>query len=142
MADGAQAMIHRLDCKVDGSEYALLVSHSAARGDLGLQLRVAATLSLTGRGKVCAELRGLYVKPTHRRQGLARALMLEAEKIVATEFGSETINLVVKAENERAISLYRSLHYSPCYVYPDGDIMMCKRINPDIIAGPLPAKKS
>jgi ribosomal protein S18 acetylase RimI-like enzyme len=52
----------------------------------------------------------LYVKPAHRRQGLARALMAQLE-IWARARGDRQIGLQVFASNPAAIDLYQSLGY-------------------------------
>lgn len=52
----------------------------------------------------------LYVAPAHRRQGLASALMQQAE-VWARQQGDRQISLQVFTTNQPALNLYRSLGY-------------------------------
>jgi ribosomal protein S18 acetylase RimI-like enzyme len=52
----------------------------------------------------------LYVTPSHRRQGLGKALMRQAEEWTAQR-GDRQISLQVFQNNEPALNLYRSLGY-------------------------------
>ena len=54
-----------------------------------------------------AEILTLAVDPTHRRQGVARAL-IEASAATAIAAGAEAMFLEVAADNQAAIGLYRS----------------------------------
>jgi ribosomal protein S18 acetylase RimI-like enzyme len=66
----------------------------------------------------------LYVAPTHRRQGIAKFLMVRAETW-AREKGYRKIGLQVLAHNRSAIDLYRGLSYTP------ESIAMTKRLTVD-----------
>jgi|ERR1700761_1878898 len=55
-------------------------------------------------------LEDLFVIPSARRQGVARALMLRAEQF-ARENGAERLTLSTAHDNHAAQSLYRSLGY-------------------------------
>ena len=48
--------------------------------------------------------------PAHRRRGIGRALMREAERCLAA-VGCPKINLQVRASNEGAVAFYRGLGY-------------------------------
>ena len=52
----------------------------------------------------------LAVKPTHRRRGIARLLMREAERRLV-ELGAQRVCLLTHRENEVALGLYRGLGY-------------------------------
>lgn len=54
----------------------------------------------------------LYVQPEHRRRGLGRCLMHQAE-VWAKERGDRQISLQVFEHNAAALSLYRGLGYHP-----------------------------
>lgn len=54
----------------------------------------------------------LYVQPEHRRRGLGRCLMHQAEAWAA-ERGDRQISLQVFEHNSAALSLYRDLGYQP-----------------------------
>jgi ribosomal protein S18 acetylase RimI-like enzyme len=53
----------------------------------------------------------LAVAPAHRRQGLGRALMAEAELRLLRE-GCPKVNLQVRAGNEGVVDFYRKLGYA------------------------------
>ena len=53
----------------------------------------------------------LAVSPEYRRQGLGRALMAEAERLLHRE-GCPKINLQVRATNEAVIAFYQRLGYA------------------------------
>ncbi|MEC4802848.1 MAG: GNAT family N-acetyltransferase [Jaaginema sp. PMC 1079.18] len=54
----------------------------------------------------------LYVKPEHRRQGLGKSLMQQAQTW-ATQRGDRQIGLHVFCQNQGAIALYQQLGFSP-----------------------------
>ena len=54
----------------------------------------------------------LYVQPEHRRRGLGRALMYQAEAW-AQQRGDRQISLQVFEHNSAALSLYQNLGYQP-----------------------------
>jgi len=53
----------------------------------------------------------LAVKPSHRRQGIATALMGEIERRLIAA-GCAKINLQVRASNSRVVDFYRALGYA------------------------------
>lgn len=61
-------------------------------------------------GKRHAHIFLLYVKPEHRRQGIARALMQVAETW-AKNRGDRQIGLQVFTNNQPAVNLYKALGY-------------------------------
>lgn len=67
----------------------------------------------------------LAVSPERQRQGLARALMAEVERLLLAE-GCPKINLQIRTSNARAIEFYRRLGYSV-----DETVSMGKRLIPD-----------
>ena len=52
----------------------------------------------------------LAVSPTHRRVGLGRALMAEAERLLA-DAGCPKVNLQLRAGNDEALAFYAALGY-------------------------------
>jgi ribosomal protein S18 acetylase RimI-like enzyme len=54
----------------------------------------------------------LYVKPNHRHQGIAKAL-LEKIQTWAKERGDRQISLMVYQHNQTALNLYEKLGYKP-----------------------------
>ncbi len=65
------------------------------------------------------------VAPEHRRQGLARAIVAEAERLLR-EAGCPKINLQVLASNHEAMEFYRRIGYAT-----DGVVSMGKRLEHD-----------
>lgn len=69
-------------------------------------------------------IKDVAVHPEYRRQGIARDLLSSALQRLA-EDGVVRTNLEVRAGNEAAISLYRSLGFTPWRTregyYPDGE---------------------
>jgi ribosomal protein S18 acetylase RimI-like enzyme len=53
----------------------------------------------------------LAVAPEHQREGLGRAIMAEAERLLR-EAGCPKINLQVRAQNEAVLAFYRRLGYT------------------------------
>ena len=67
----------------------------------------------------------LAVAPGHQRQGLARAIVAEAERLLR-DAGCPKINLQIRTSNQGVIEFYRRLGYST-----DDVISMGKRLEPD-----------
>lgn len=67
----------------------------------------------------------LAVHPEHRRQGYARQLMAEAERLLR-EIGCPKINLQVRASNRDVIEFYRRIGFSV-----DEVVSLGKRLEPD-----------
>jgi ribosomal protein S18 acetylase RimI-like enzyme len=67
----------------------------------------------------------LAVAPEHRRQGLARAIVSEAERLLK-EAGCPKINLQVRTSNAEVIEFYRRLGYAV-----DEVVSLGKRLEPD-----------
>ena len=67
----------------------------------------------------------LAVAPTHRRLGIARALVTRAEDELLQR-GCPKLNLQVRAGNEAALAFYRGIGY-----VEDGAIGLGKRLIPD-----------
>lgn len=57
-----------------------------------------------------AELTELYVQPSHRRCGIGRALVQEAERVARAQ-GAVEMHLLAGAENAAGQALYRALGY-------------------------------
>ena len=72
----------------------------------------------------------LAVDETRRGTGLGRALMHEAERLLA-ERGCPKLNLQVRSTNAGVIEWYRTLGYEP-----DGAVSLGKRLIPDAPDGP------
>jgi putative acetyltransferase len=88
-------------------------------GVMGLQ-PVPDGVRIPGTGADTAgELKRLYVRPTHRRLGIAKALMLQAEAEARTR-GYDALVLTTNAEMmPLAQGLYDSLGYAPTTHYRD-----------------------
>lgn len=69
----------------------------------------------------------VYVDERHRRRGIGRALMMEAEKFGREAFGVEALTLSVNYWNASAITMYRNLGYE---IEPRGSIV-------DVVCDPL-----
>ena len=72
--------------------------------------RLVATV-LAGFDGVRGWIHHLAVRPSHRRQGIARALMIVVEEGLA-KLGCPKVNLQVRATNPAVMSFYRALGYS------------------------------
>ena len=72
--------------------------------------RLVATV-LAGFDGVRGWIHHLAVRRSHRRQGIARALMAAAEEGLA-KLGCPKVNLQVRATNSGVVSFYRTLGYS------------------------------
>lgn len=57
------------------------------------------------------EIHNIAVRPQHRRQGLARALLVRALELAAAS-GARVAHLEVRAGNAAAVALYRHLGFS------------------------------
>jgi ribosomal protein S18 acetylase RimI-like enzyme len=67
----------------------------------------------------------LGVLPSHRGAGLGRALMAEAEALLA-ELGCPKVNLQVREGNDDALAFYAALGYAP-----DAAVSLGRRLIPD-----------
>ena len=114
------------------------------RKDIARKLAVRPDLFLVGveAGEIVCSVMGGYdghrgwinylaVSPEHRRHGLGRALMAEAERLLLAE-GCPKINLQVRSGNAEAIEFYRRVGYGV-----DEVISLGKRLIPD--GPPAPA---
>jgi ribosomal protein S18 acetylase RimI-like enzyme len=94
------------------------------RKDIRRKLRVRPDLFLVGvlEGEVVATVMAGYdghrgwinylaVSPVYQRQGLGRAIMAEAERLLR-EAGCPKINLQVRTTNQKAINFYRRVGFS------------------------------
>jgi ribosomal protein S18 acetylase RimI-like enzyme len=108
------------------------------RKDLARKLRVNPKMFLVGEieGKIVATVMAGYeghrgwinylaVDPERRREGLARAMMQEAERLLC-EPGCPKINLQVRSSNAGVIEFYRRIGYSV-----DDVVSMGKRLESD-----------
>jgi ribosomal protein S18 acetylase RimI-like enzyme len=73
----------------------------------------------------------LAVDPDRQRQGLARAIVTEAERLLR-EAGCPKINLQIRTSNQGVIEFYRRLGYSI-----DDVVSMGKRLEHDDTAGKI-----
>jgi ribosomal protein S18 acetylase RimI-like enzyme len=64
----------------------------------------------------------LYVRPTRRRQGLGRALMLEAIEVARAK-GADSMDLGTSEDDVGARALYESLGFSNREFGPEGPVM-------------------
>lgn len=67
----------------------------------------------------------LAVAPSHRRTGLGRALMVEAERVLRAA-GCPKINLQVRPENKQVVAFYEAIGFSV-----EGAISLGKRLEGD-----------
>ena len=63
------------------------------------------------------EVKRMYVDPSARRRGLARAILLELERL-AREGGASTVRLETGLESPEAMALYESEGYHPFECWP------------------------
>ena len=75
---------------------------------------------LDGRDAAC-EIKRLYVKPKHRRRGLAEAL-LDALENYARERGFRTAYLDTRPDMEAALAFYLRRGYERCEPYNDNPV--------------------
>jgi GNAT superfamily N-acetyltransferase len=76
------------------------------------------------------EIKRLYVRPGHRGQGVAEALLMELEGYAA-QHGNKALYLDSKDDLESAIRFYRRHGYQPCERYndnPQATIFMYKQL--------------
>lgn len=105
-------------------ECGLVVSHNDPQKDIERKLRVDPDLFLVGdkEGEVIATVMAGYeghrgwlyylaVSPQHQRQGLGRAMVLEAEKLLHAK-GAPKIDLMVRSGNDNVIGFYQALGYA------------------------------
>jgi len=76
----------------------------------------------------------LAVAPGHQRQGYARAIVDEAERLLRAA-GCPKINLQIRTSNQAVIAFYRRLGYSP-----DDVVSMGKRLEHDGMGDELEPK--
>ena len=108
------------------------------RKDIARKLTVQPGLFLVGEkdGKIVATVMAGYdghrgwvnylaVAPEHRRQGLGRVLMQEAEERLLV-LGCPKVNIQVRTSNAEALGFYRSLGYAQ-----DDTASFGKRLIPD-----------
>lgn len=91
---------------MEGTETVLLALRGGAAVGL-CSLRVVPFLSAD---HPYAEVTELYVAPQHRRQGIARRLMAEAEALARAK-GAPAVYLLTGFRNETAQAFYRSIGY-------------------------------
>ena len=69
------------------------------------------------------EITEVYVKPHHRRNGIARAMITYAEEYCKKQFPLHKFELLTGTENDGAQSVYAMLGYSE-----DGELHLSKRL--------------
>ncbi len=78
------------------------------------------------------EITNVAVRPTHRRRGLAEAL-LQCLEAYAQQQGTARITLDVRASNRPAIALYEKMGFVPCgtrknfYSFPKEDAVIYEK---------------
>lgn len=63
------------------------------------------------------EVQDVWVRPEHRRRGIASALTAAAEA-VAADAGHDRVRITVSADNAAAQAVYRGMGYAECGVPP------------------------
>ena len=103
--------------------------------------RVEPPVYLGTRRVVLGHVLSIAVHSDWRRRGIGRALMLEAERAMRSEYGAQVIFLEVRVSNSPAISLYEKIGYEklgriPRY-YSDGEdaYLMYKRVSEELTEG-------
>lgn len=76
-----------------------------------------------------ATVRQLYVVPAARGRGLGKRLMEECCAIAGAS-GCETLALQVAKANAAVTRFYTKIGFLVSYEYDDGDLMMCRILNP------------
>jgi ribosomal protein S18 acetylase RimI-like enzyme len=79
-----------------------------------------------------AQIWGMYVAPALRGKGLGRALLSHAIEFARSIPGVCRINLIVNAQNEQAVNLYRSAGFEVFGREPDAmcvDGIMCEALH-------------
>jgi putative acetyltransferase len=85
------------------------------------------TPGATGRAEPVAELKRMYVRPSHRRRGLARPILSTLEDRAAA-LGAKTVVLETGIYQPAAIGLYESSGYAriPCFgAYANSATSVC-----------------
>lgn len=119
-------------------ECGLLRPHNDPHKDIQRKLRVQADLFLVGLSNdeivatVMAGYEGhrgwinyLAVKPSHRRSGLGRAMMMAAEERLRAA-GCPKINLQVRSSNRDVLAFYQAIGF-----IPDDVVSLGKRLEQD-----------
>lgn len=112
--------ILRLNSEVDGNQSTLLI----ALGEGGIMGKV----ELMAASRQSAGIARLFVRPEHRRTGVAATLMRHAEEIALHDYSCHTVGLTLAKDNSEARALYDRLGYMLAYEYDDGSFIMCKRL--------------
>lgn len=97
------------------SQYRCLVASKPLAGERGSRREIVGTVEITQRrnfwhGTPRPYIANLAVKPCHRRQGIARQLLLKCEQ-VASEWGFRELTLHVLEDNHAAKQLYLATGY-------------------------------
>lgn len=79
--------------------------------------------TLTGREQKAGWLSSVYVTPTHRRTGVAKALV-QAAAVQSRAVGHESLSLNVRDDNTAAIALYKGLGFVFSVPHEDGSMNM------------------
>ncbi|MDP5272864.1 GNAT family N-acetyltransferase [Chengkuizengella axinellae] len=105
--DGLAWSIHRLQWFKGGPEWD---TFTAFDGD-----KVVGSVMTWGIGENGAATESIFVLPSWRRRGIAKAVVTQALKFLK-EKGKETATLCVLGHNKNAIALYQSLGYKVKYI--------------------------
>ena len=100
------AQIHQRLARSQGIEHPILAELAGkVVGFASLRL-----LNYLGEDAPYAEISELYVLEHYRRQGIARALMIELE-VRARAAGASSVAVLTAADNDTAVALYRAMGF-------------------------------
>lgn len=83
------------------------------------------TLDVMLESRISACIRGLWVEPCFRLQGIGGKLLEVAEELARAN-GCKTLGMSVKRENVDAALFYQNRGYHVAYEFGDGEMLMSK----------------
>jgi GNAT superfamily N-acetyltransferase len=81
-------------------------------------------------GELAVELSSVYVRPSHRRQGVARALAAKVARFARTR-GVERITIKTFAQNQEALEAWLHMGFDPRMVQLTAPVDQLERLFPD-----------
>lgn len=114
-----QSHLLALATEIDGDKDTQIVAIESASGYF------IGTVNVAYRGKRSVCICGLFVHPSHRKNGVGRKL-IEQCCVIAKEAGCETIGLLLNKGNESSL-FYEKVGFNFGYQYDDESILMLRR---------------
>lgn len=112
--------------------HAGFTAYLAEVGSAAVGMATCSRRTITGWNGPILFLQDLFVEPTHRRRGIAEALIARVAAL-AHELGSPIVELTVRADNNPAQTFYQSAGFLPlpqCLTYvlagPALDALACR----------------